>query len=958
MPRSLRPANARGLFAALVGILLILGDAASGQVGLSPTVDLFGDDIVQKLPERNVRGGIWMFGNNGATRRNSFPRTGGFEHILTFQDGRQIRGTLVSLTTKDVTWRRPDADVVLVFPRDQVRRVILVLPESNQLPGFGIPGIEMPAAESTDKPMATVKLPGGDWLHGEVVSSDGENLAVKMADDTEFRVHRSQVRWLHLGSAPAPAFGFGGGDLEMEGWFARGAGELEVKDGVATLEGGGWIGRAMAPMTRFEVSFEIPKEAEDQTHVWLQPLGPEVNCYTTGTIVLRLSSTALNHCIYANKMQDVRTAIPPDPEGWQGPVRYRVLYDGPSQKLRVFRNGRQLGDFRFIEEKNDQMNRQNPQFMVNGICFQRERGSKTPMKISGLQVQPWVGDAESSPAGQGDTLMLADSTSQLGTLGAIGRTDFYFSGTKRERTKETLLQFANDPKPLTGTDAVLLFGEKGELSVASLEISGGKMRCRTAFSPALDMAVSGLRTIAFRTRTTDSETDDPDLLIFKNGDELPGQLISAADGAPLKWQLPSAQQISFSWEVIAGVRLGKKADEAAKAQESGSGAFVELRNGDVIRGEIGPVASDTISFHHQALGRLVVKRADVNVLLPNGAATVVDGGYSPDSWMARPTPAAGGSEPVLPQGRSWVYLDGTYILRPQRVSRMSSESPSLYPPIGKALDRFELRCDVTDPSGNDPGFAINLQEPQGAMSLQASFSYGRLQMFVNSRKPRGGPNWRHVMLEGKVPEPRSRRRVRLFIDAKKGTADIFLDGVLISRVGQQESERMPGLGGRIQIYAQGASQVPLVFSNLWLGPWNGELPTTTSAPAGVALTNGDFATGTLGEFTDGKVRMESEIGPLELPVDKVVSVTFGTSTEPAKAAARIRFRDGTAVHVDSYKFAEGKLVAKSPLLGEINADARVIAEIVVRPPPVRPPQTVLAKKEDAKLKNDEPVEQQ
>src|SRR5688572_3411894 len=98
MPRSPITAKARARLAILIGILLIYDHRALAQVGLPPTVNLFGDDIVQKLPERNVRGGVWMFGNDGSLIRGAFPRTSGFEHTLTFQDGRQIRGTLVSLT--------------------------------------------------------------------------------------------------------------------------------------------------------------------------------------------------------------------------------------------------------------------------------------------------------------------------------------------------------------------------------------------------------------------------------------------------------------------------------------------------------------------------------------------------------------------------------------------------------------------------------------------------------------------------------------------------------------------------------------------------------------------------------------------------------------------------------------------------------------------------------------------
>ena len=100
---------------ALFWICLSLGVMA--QAPISPSapggLNLFGDGTVAKL---------------SANVAPSLPTTDtrkGLNQFVIFQDGRQLRGGLVSLGKEELVWRRPDVSEPLHFPRADVRCIVL-----------------------------------------------------------------------------------------------------------------------------------------------------------------------------------------------------------------------------------------------------------------------------------------------------------------------------------------------------------------------------------------------------------------------------------------------------------------------------------------------------------------------------------------------------------------------------------------------------------------------------------------------------------------------------------------------------------------------------------------------------------------------------------------------------------------------------------------------------------------
>ena len=185
----------------------------------------------------------------------------------------------------------------------------------------------------------------------------------------------------------------------------------------------------------------------------------------------------------------------------------------------------------------------------------------------------------------------------------------------------------------------------------------------------------------------------------------------------------------------------------------------------------------------------------------------------------------------------------------------------------------------------------------------------------------------------------------MFVDRKAGTADFLLNGALVARTGQNAGERLPGIGEVVSISVSQQEDSAVVLSNLWVGPWTGELPRAgEGTPAATALTNGDAAPDVPDKWRDGKFTIETAAGPLELPLEKVQAVEFGGVMTPEKAAGRIRLADGCAVNVDGFRWDGKELAAHSAILGDLRLAAGVVSELIFDPAPARPPRTPVAKK--------------
>ncbi len=914
----------------LAAMLAGPGLTAHAQLVLPSDTNLFGDEIVRKLNEGRRVGVVVPMTDRGATAVPA--KAEGLGHVLLFHDGRQLRGEVVQITRDEVVWRRPDVSEALRFPRAVVRRIVLAQSLNRRVVSvFGR------TVAGSDKPVsATVKLPGGDWLFGDVTSADGKTIDVKLSAGMTCTIPRSQVEWLYFGPTPVPAFGFSGDALAMEGWLSSSASAwMEVADGTLTSRVAPWIGRSLSPTPRFEVAFEIPAESDDGLRLWLQPFGPQPNSYGTGTVELKFGRKEFTRLIYIDKFEHLSTPLPKEAQAEKRPVSYRVLFDGVGQRLVVVRNGRPLGDWKLRAEKDNAAgNRAAPQIRINGICFDNQEHD---LRFNQLRVQPWDGvtPQEGDVAVAAERLSVGNAAPVAGTLESVTNSELIFSGEKMPRAGGTFVQFANATVPLVAADAMLAFGTRGELSVAGLEIRDGKVRCQTAFAPAFEVPATALQTVVFPQRPM-APPPPADALVFKNGDELSGTLLSAGQNTPLRWKTRNGQEVEFQVGRIAGVRLAG----SQKVKADGKAATVELRNGERLRGELMALDETKLQWKHALLGPVVVDRSRLWHLYPNARLDVCDGGRDPLAWLGEAAEKSDAADRV-PRGKSspWIHLDGNYIQPPTgNDADYDGQSNGLQWVVRGECERLEVRCEVTQAGGSQPNFGVLLSAKGDAGSVRATVGYGNLQLYVNNPKLPNRQNWRNIPLRDKLADATTRTSLRVFVDTKIGTADFFLDGALAIRIGQDSNDRLPGLGQTVRFHPYASSEYPVVFSNLWIGPWNGELPRVGGdGAAATALANGDAVSGAPKELRDGKLLVGSEIGELELPVEKVQAVEFGGALQPEKSAGRIRLADGSAINVDTFRWDGHELVAHSATLGDLRLSAGAVSELIYDPAPAHAP---------------------
>ncbi len=865
------------------------------------------------------------------------------QQTLLFQNGRQLRGELAELTKDEIVWQRKDASEALRFPRGEVRRVQF---GAVEMPGnsSAINAESTAAKGSATASPATIKLPGADWLRGALTSADGQTFTLEIKGGAPLQLARTQIEWLHFGPKTAPAYGMGDGPMALEGWLAGGTPRIESKDGTLTVHDTRWIGRTLATPARFEVAFEVPESSEEGLRLWLQPFNPQPNSYGSGTVQFRFGRKQLGWLVYHGDMQSKNVDLPAAAQAEKGPARYRVLYDGPKQQVILLRNGRQIGDFS-LKPKVEQAGGQTQQRQPRGLCFDRDdNGEEGKLQFRRLSVRPWDGDlpqADASTEANQDRLSTATPPPLMGALEAVREKELVFAGKTVPLAADTFVQFAPTPASLGNPEALLSFGEQGEVSLTEMRISEGKVRGRSIFAPALELAASSLQAIALAPGATAAPAVG-DLLVFKNGDELPGALIRAATGGPLRWRLASGQEIDFQTGRVAGVRL----TTGAEGQPSGA---IELRSGERLRGTATALDERQLRWQHPLLGELAVDRSQLWRVYPNPSQSLRDSGQDPDRWLRDSTKTKRffNYSRVRPQAESWLALDGRFILR-ARENNSGEQTLGPWCELGNGLDRFELRLTLASPSETPGTLNIGLTAPNdGGISINLSSYY----LYLYVRKSSNSTMNREIPIRDKIGEGVRMLNLRAFVDGPAGTVDFFLNGYFIGRTGQAASERVQGIGRNVTIdtYAYGRTQT--LLTDVTITPWTGELPRFGGDAPATALANGDAAVGTPVSLAEGRWRLESEIGPLDLPAEKVQAVEFGGTMQPVGAAGRLRLTDGSALLVDRFEWAAGQVTAHHATFGDLQLPGSAVRELIYDPAPVRPPMLVdpkkTARKEDA-----------
>jgi hypothetical protein len=281
-------------------------------------------------------------------------------------------------------------------------------------------------------------------------------------------------------------------------------------------------------------------------------------------------------------------------------------------------------------------------------------------------------------------------------------------------------------------------------------------------------------------------------------------------------------------------------------------------------------------------------------------------------------------------------LDGRFILRSSEVANGEQALGPLHE-IDTASDRFELRVDFVSLGQNPGGLNINFMA-DGSSGVGLRLSSYQMSLFMRNPKARNGGNMnRELPFREKIGENPQRLSLRAFVDKRVGTIDFVVNGHLIGRTGQTANDRLPGIGKSVAMDVYTNQRTQVVLSQVMIAPWSGELPRAGDAGPTTVLANGDVATGVPLSLTDGLWRLESEIGPLELPAGKVQAIEFGGVMQPAPAVAKIRLVDGSALLVDRFQWSGSEFSAHHATFGDLAIPVAAVSELIYNPSPVRPP---------------------
>lgn len=426
----------------------------------------------------------------------------------------------------------------------------------------------------------------------------------------------------------------------------------------------------------------------------------------------------------------------------------------------------------------------------------------------------------------------------------------------------------------------------------------------------------------------------PDLLIFKDGDELAGQMLASTTSGPLRWRTAYGQEVDFQIEHIAGIRVGNRATTNEPRSDVESEAMVELRTGERLRGKLLALDEKQLRLELAQIGPVTVDRAQVWRLYPHAQLGAIDGGSSADwKWTGEESRKSADEVPGAEAGHR-IHLDGIYAQRssPQPSSTPISKVPGWQHSIDPRLERFEVRFEIARDEQRLSGQPYATLLGSG-MALCFISDPSEIEWAVARPAGNAEVKWHRISLE-KLDRPNAPRTLRLCVDTKKGSCDLFINGESVAHIGRDESERLEKMAYAIRLQPNHASPI---FSNIWIGPWSGELPTSTEPPALTSLRNGDVIPGTPSGWRAGKWQFAGDLSDLEVPAEKVLIVDFGGTMQARPAAGRVRLGDGSSLDVDTFQWDGHTLTAQSAALGPVQVEAGALSELIFHPAPLQPP---------------------
>ena len=929
---------------------------------------------------RIVDGRIVLLGAVAEKSRKTPPPDPAGEHLLELTDGSQVHGKLRVFGKGEVLWQRGDvAAEPLTFSPPDVRKITF----------------RRDLSVSSQKANATLKLTGSDWVTGELLGLQNGKFRLGVDGATSMEIDREKVEWLHISKSPSDAYEGPAGPMGLAGWDtggAAGTGAWEYADGAL-------IARAAMPVSRrLEVlgeSVEIEFSAGDGGNAMrgvmftIQP-GPITRGYSKGSIHFRFQGNSINANSYdGSNMKGFNASVPED-KNPPKESRYRILLDRRTGALLVYLNGTKVADWAIPRPKEP----------AQGASLSWQPTYWSPnmtWTLSKVRVRPWDGKKEADASDEAGREMLtsvkrAADPANSKTERISGKLELFQGDTLRFAGRDFVmsdslfvrLEHGVMADPPAGAVARVWLAQRGEFDVTALGFRDGELKVRTAFAGDVTLPLSAVRAIEFphRLRASDKALAEcGDTLIFRNGDELRGTLVSANHDAGVKWKpVRGAKSVGFDVAHLAGVLLSVREKEGT----AGANAAVRFRNGDWLPGELTHLDMRKLLLTSAATGPLRLERSEVRAIYfgQGGEVPVWDGAAERQAWMKATNSENYGQRAVVKASpgkedaekhNPWRYLDGAFTL-PRSTGRNGFvNGPNVGRTFENLPDKVEVSFDLSTPDG-PAGYSVQLFVDSQRPGLMIQGSWDSAYVYDMAPRKQGGAFFnqpQQIDFGERIGDDGNRRSFRFLADRRTGRLTMIVNGIVVGGFGSKSGKESAKPGKGIAILPQPING-SVTISNVWVGPWSGEAPEIPKpapeknaqgrkngkiyAPPSdpepdkiqpspsvehrtdvLTLVNGDETTGTIEGVSASELQLQCDIGKLDIPLSRALVVEFAGAPVPPASGLRLHFAGKGTLTVDSFSIADGTVTCHSVAAGPLSFPARALSEIVFQPRNAAPP---------------------
>lgn len=397
-------------------------------------------------------------------------------------------------------------------------------------------------------------------------------------------------------------------------------------------------------------------------------------------------------------------------------------------------------------------------------------------------------------------------------------------------------------------------------------------------------------------------SDEGDLLQFVDGSLLHGGLNQMDTTSGLRWESPAAKNpIDLLPTRVDMIRFAH-ATSVTLAPTS----RLRLANGDDLLGMVVSLDNERLGFGTWFGKALSIPRAAVQSItfLSSNYSVIYEGPSEIDGWVM------GSHNP-----ESWTLHDGAFI----------SGSPG---PLGRDFKLTGSSTIEFDVSWNDLFQLMVCIYSDAVDRLDYGNSY-LLEFTRNEVDLRHVDSNRQYPLRnfGAAPIPytpgKSKMHVTIQSNKDEGTVTVYIDNVLVKRW-KDEGGFTPAGGGLLFQQQEPAGAV-IKLSNIKVSQWEGHYEPETAALAtnvdAIRFINRDHAAGKITSISDGKVTLDFNGTPLQIPIQRVTQINFAATPAPTPPRGpwevRAHFPGGGTLSFQLQKWSGKEVVGQSAVFGPV-----------------------------------------